>query len=136
MKRYIQNVGSTPMIVGGVFIPPGDGREIDEHLLPPEHQPPPLEAEAAPVVDLDANLQELLAHSVADVTALLEGLSIETVKRLAELEAEGKGRKTLQEAIAAELLKRAAAAVDGGNGEGQGEGAGTGDFQETQPAGQ
>ena len=137
MKRYIYNEGTTPMIVGGVFIPPGDGREVDEHLLPPEHQPPPLEAEAAPAASPDANLQELLAGSVASILPTLEGLGNETLNRLAELEAADKGRKTLQEAIAAQLLQRAAAAVDGdgeGEGEGEGEGQGTGaDFQDTQP---
>lgn len=135
-KRYIYNEGSTPITVGGVFIPPFDGREIDEHLLPPEHQPAPLAEEAA-APNPDANLQELLAGSVASIAATLEGLGTDTLNRLSALEgAAAKPRKTLQEAIAAELLKRAGAAVDG-ESEGQVEGeANPADFQDTQPGGQ
>jgi hypothetical protein len=110
--KYIENLGSETIFVGGKMIPPGEGREIDELLLPPEHRDAP-----APQVDTPPSLDELLGKeldkSVKDLEATLGGLTQEALDRMGELEAEGKQRKTLLEAIAAEKVKRADAALNG-----------------------
>lgn len=102
-KQYVENTTDSPLWVGGRLIPPGEGREVEIA----EDAPPPVED--APV-DPDAALHELLEGNVAAVTAGLEGLGIDTLKRLQELEQEadtGKNRKGVLEALANAIIKLA-----------------------------
>lgn len=105
MKQYIENTTANTLYVGGCAIAPGEGREVD---MP----------EAGPVVapseepDADALLHELLAGNVAAVAGALADLSVETLARLAELEAQAeKPRKGVLTALADERIKRADAAL-------------------------
>ena len=110
-KKYVPNPSDRTIFVGGVMIPPGEGREVDSAFLPPEHQDdaPAPEAPASGQTDPDANLRELLKGTVKDIGAQLEGFSAETLKRLAELEGESETpRSTLLGAITDLQLKRAA----------------------------
>ena len=36
--KYIENTTANNLFVGGKMIPPGEGRDIDTSLLPPEHR--------------------------------------------------------------------------------------------------
>lgn len=111
-KKYVPNDTDRTIFVGGVMIPPGEGREVDTAFLPPEHQDAPLETEATTSTepDADANLRELLKGTVKDLTSQLEDFSADTLKRLAELEGESDTpRSTLLAAITDQQLKRAAA---------------------------
>lgn len=109
MKRYVQNDTDRDMIVGGMLIPAGQGREIDTALLPPE--PAAEEAPAPPAPpDPDANLRDLLKGTIREIEPLLddETTSDETLAGLARLEAASETpRQTLLQKIAAEQLKRA-----------------------------
>lgn len=105
-KRYVSNDTAGIIFVGGVMIPPGDGREVDELLLPPEDEAP---AEPLPEPDPHANLRELLTGNVKAVAGALEGLSDESLALLASIEAEGMGRKGVFGAIDELRLQRAAA---------------------------
>jgi hypothetical protein len=103
-KKYQENTGNSPLWVNGVLIPPGEGREVEVA----DDAPP--QVEEAPV-DADAPLRELLEGNVAAVTAALEGLGMDTLKRLGELESEGKDRKGVLEALANAQIKLADAAL-------------------------
>lgn len=123
-KRFVFNNGDTAKFVGGVMIPAGDGRDVDEMFLEPEEpaqELPPnsggpegggTDEEAARVKALE-NLREVLAGSVKNVSTQLPDFSEETLGQLAELEAEGANRSSLLTAIAAEKLKRAQARAGG-----------------------
>lgn len=131
-KRYIENPGATPLLVGGVFIPPGEGREVDEALLPSELQAPPEDfAETQPPLQPDLTLlveaAELLKHPLKDILPQLEGMDDEHLAALGALEgAAPTPRVTLTQAIAKLQLDRANAKVGGGEGTGTGTGTGEG----------
>ena len=113
-KRYVHNPTAAVMFAGGVMIPPGEGRDIDATFLPPEggEEAP---ASDTPPPDPDANLRDLLAHPLKDLVPQLEGLSTETLDRMAALEAEhAKPRNTLLSAISVLKLERAKLAAEGG----------------------
>ena len=104
-KRYVTNETANMMYVGGRMIAPGEGREVDV-----ADDAPPVVEEA--VADPDEPLRELLKGTVAGVTAVLDGLSLETLQRLQVLEAEGeKPRKGVMEALADAQIKLADAAL-------------------------
>lgn len=111
-KKTISNTSDRTVFVGGVMIPPNESRDVETAYLPPEHQddaPPAAEPDSGQP-DPDANLRELLRGTVKDLTAQLDDFSDETLKRLAELEAEtDTPRSTLLGAITDLQLKRAAA---------------------------
>lgn len=114
-KRYVHNPGRMAIFVGGLLIQPGEGREVDAYLLPPEgdDQPVPQDAEpAAP--DADAALRELLKAPLKELLPLLPEHSPDTLAALARLEGEhDTPRKTLLGAIAELQLQRAQAATGG-----------------------
>lgn len=103
-KQYVENTGNSPLWVGGAMIMPGEGREVvllDEASAPPDE----------PEIDPDAALHELLAGTVAEVSASLEGLQLDTLNRLQALEADGKNRKGVLEAVANAAIALADAAL-------------------------
>lgn len=113
-KRYVFNDTNAPKFLGGVLIPPGDGREVDVMFLPPqdgEGEPLPLaegEGEARP--NLDANLLEILAGNVKSIVGALDSFSDETLDGLDRLESASETpRKSLLSAFTEEKLKRAQA---------------------------
>lgn len=112
-KRYVHNPTAAVIFAGGVMIPPGEGREIDEAFLPPEggdaapEEPPP--------PDPDANLHDLLKQPLKELVPELQGLSTATLDRLAALEGEAATpRKTLLSAIGELKLERAKHTAAGG----------------------
>jgi hypothetical protein len=107
-KRYVSNDTAQVIFVGGLMIPPGDGREVDETLLPPlDEQPQPAD-ETLP--DPDANLRELLTASVKNIVPALADLGDETLASLARIEGESvTPRKGVLSAIAELQLLRAQA---------------------------
>lgn len=112
MKRYVHNSSLLAIFVGGLLIQPGEGREVDASLLPPEYAEPP--AEQAPAPDADAALRELLASPLKELLPLLDEQSPQTLADLARLEGEdATPRKTLLGAIAELQLQRAQAATGG-----------------------
>ncbi|MFN4360530.1 MAG: hypothetical protein ACK4F4_07380 [Hylemonella sp.] len=105
-KKYIENPGPNTMFVGGCMIPPGEGREVETHE--------PIEAEAtaqSQAPSLDELVLAELAKPVKDVIAGLSELTHEGLDRMEALESESKKRKSLLEAIAAEKVARADAAM-------------------------
>ena len=108
MRVPIENNGQMPIYVGGVMIPPGETRHFEDDMLPPEFRAP-AEVQAEPE-SLDP-LLAVLEGTVAQIKHGLPDLSDEELDRLEMLEAEGKARKTLIEAIAEERLRRAEAKV-------------------------
>lgn len=117
-KRYLFNDTPSLMFVGGIMIPPQDGREIDEAFLPPElTQQPDAPAEEVPATDPDAALRDLLAQPLKDVLPELASFSNATLDRLAELEGQdATPRKTLLAAIGELKLERAKRSTEGGEG--------------------
>lgn len=131
-KRYISNDTADIKIVGGVLIPPGEGREVDEQFLPPEHQAEPNSTpweDPAPGGQQDGhlvNLQDLLASKLSVIVPQLAEFGDETLAALAALEGAAENpRKTLLGAISQLQLERAAARTDGGQGGEAGAGDGT-----------
>lgn len=111
MKK-IPFTNDTPrfMHVGGVMIPPGDTREVDERLHP-DYRPPAAPAAEAPVSELAV----VLAGSVATIVAGFDALADEELAELRAMEAAMvKPRATLLKAIDEEMLERAAKAAEGG----------------------
>ena len=113
--KHIENNTPNTIYVGGRMIAPGEGRDIDERDLPPELREAP-----AVVVDegpsLDDELAALLKESVKEIKDLLPGLTHEGLDRLAELErGHEHPRKTLLEAIADEVIRRADEALQSGD---------------------
>lgn len=78
MKQYFENTTENTIYVGGRAIAPGEGREVDM----PEVRVPDAEEEFNP----DADLIDLLKGNVAAVKGSLEGLGLDTLNRLTELE--------------------------------------------------
>lgn len=111
-KRYISNDTGGILIVGGVLLQPGEGREVEAQFLPPEHQADPgqaVAAEAAPNAALD-NLREVLTAKLSVIVPQLADYSDDTLAALAQLEGETPNpRKTLLGAISQLQLERAAA---------------------------
>lgn len=104
--KHVTNDGPNTIYVGGKMIAPGEGRDIDERLLPPE-----LRDAVAPgsgedqLFDPDEALRALLSGTVTVVKAALPGMSEDTLKRLQELENEAeKPRKGVLEALADALI--------------------------------
>lgn len=110
MRKAIENKTQMPMFVAGMMIPPGETRLIEDDMLPPEHR----EKAPIPAPEIPADpLVELLEQNAKTVVAALDGISSEDLARLQLLETEGKARKTVLEAIAAEGLKRAQVRLEG-----------------------
>ena len=111
--KHISNDGPHTIYVGGKMIAPGEGRDIDERDLPPELRGAPVVV-VEPEPSLDDELAELLKESVKEIKDLLPTLTHEGLDRLAELErGHEHPRKTLLEAIADEVLRRADDALQG-----------------------
>jgi hypothetical protein len=116
-KRYIHNPTAGVVFAGGVMIPPGEGREVDELFLPPEAGDAPEAAPAEP--DLLANLRELLKTPVKELLLQLEALGTDTLDQLATLEGQAaRPRSTLLAAIAELKLERAKRTAGGEGSEG------------------
>lgn len=116
-KRYVPNHTAGTIFVGGVLIPPGEGREVDELYLPPESPAAAAAGDADAPPDLEANLRELLAHPLKDLLPQLEGLGTDTLDQLAALEGQAaRPRTTLLSAIAELKLERAKAATEAAGG--------------------
>ena len=80
MKKYVENTTDQTIYVSGKAIPPGEGREVDvpeTRIVETEDEP-----------DHDADLRDLLKGNVAVVKESLKDLSLDTLNRLTELEAE------------------------------------------------
>lgn len=109
-KIFLFNDTNAPKIMGGKWVPPGEGREVDDVCMPAGEGPAHADPEAAPVTDLDANLRDMLATGVKSLVPLLAEASAETLAGLARLEqASETPRKTLLAAIAEQQLNRAQA---------------------------
>lgn len=105
--EHFTNETKNFMHVGGVTIPPGETREVDATLLPGHEQ-----EEVLPNgIPLDP-LAQLMAGSVATITAALPTLSDADLAHVTELEEAGVARKSMLAALSAENLARAAAKQD------------------------
>ena len=107
-KRHFENLTASAILLGGVLIPPGSGRDVDESLIPRDAQvdagTPAGSAQPA-LADLVAQLQ---AQSVKDITAELPSLTQEALDMLREAESgAAKPRTSLIAALDAEHLRRA-----------------------------
>ena len=110
--RYVSNDGPNTIYIGGKLIAPGEGREVDERLLPRDQSMPTAELPADPGPSLDDLVGELRAKSVKDIAAELPGLTQEALDRLAELEhGDPIPRKTLLAELGNEQIRRADAAL-------------------------
>lgn len=93
------NRGRSVEYIGGVMVPPGEFREVDETLAPGYRPPQPAAAAAAvSVVDL------LLAQSMAQLIAALPTLADEDLDELEVREQEGVARQEVLAAIAESRL--------------------------------
>lgn len=114
--KHIENPTASPLFIGGKLIPPGEGRDIDVRLLPPEHQdaPPTAQEPAAPApVDLVALVKDLHAKPVKDIVAELPTLDAQVFALLAQAESEhAKPRTSLLAALDAERIRRANAQLE------------------------
>ncbi len=114
--KHIENTTASPLFIGGKLIPPGEGRDIDVRLLPPERQdaPPTAQEPAAPaLVDLVALVKDLHAKPVKDIVAELPTLDAQVFALLAQAEAEhAKPRTSLMAALDAERIRRANAQLE------------------------
>lgn len=145
-KRYVPNDTARTIFVGGVLIPPGEGREVDEQFLPPDDGAASGVADGAavdqagdrlPADDSGGPSDEALAANIADMQAkplkqlipLLAEASDGTLTALQAAEvATATPRVTLLNAIAALQLQRAEARASAGAGATHDDGAGaTGD---------
>lgn len=119
-SKYIENTTREIIFVGGKMIHPGEGRDIDLALLPPEHQ----DARAAPAEPTEPSLAELVGEllkgNVKAITAQLHTLKLEALGLALEMEGAAKTPRTsLLAAIQAEQINRSAAALDGGQTDAQ-----------------
>lgn len=110
MKVPISNDGQSVIFVGGRMIPPGEVVLFEEHELPAEYRAP---AEPSAEVPPEDPLAVILDMKVADVVNGLGALDDQDLAKLGELEAAGKARKGVLEAVAEEQLARAEAKVGG-----------------------
>lgn len=114
-KIPVTNTTAMPMYVAGQMIPPGETRHFDADQVPPLLRPAAPEPEAEKPIDA---MEELIGHSVKDITALLPSLADEQLERLGDIE-QAKGdaaRKTLLSAIAEQILTNAEAKAGGSVG--------------------
>lgn len=105
MKQYIENTGKEARFIAGKLLQPGEGREIDV--------PDPVKGDGTDAGEGDEHapsvlLAKLLEGSIKTVTPQLKGLSAEQLAELDALEAAGQKRSGIAQAIAAELMARAA----------------------------
>lgn len=112
--KFISNNGTDVMYVGGKAIPPGEGREVEDDVLPPEHR----DAVAAPAPEDAVGLYEaaalLLVGSVDVVKARLAEQTKETLDLMQELEsAAKKPRASLLTALADAQIALADAKLKG-----------------------
>ena len=116
--KYIENTGTNVMYVGGKLIPPGEGREVDELLVPPElRDPAPLPAAAEVSPNVAELVAELLRGNVKSIKAQIEGLSGEALDLVTTIEGGAEApRKTVLEAVEAERIRRASQKLDGEGG--------------------
>lgn len=114
----VSNTGSSPIFVGGYMIPPGETRIFSESQVPPEYLKPAVVADEPAPFD---PLGDFLTGKADAVKVGIPALSDNELARAEVLEAEGKARKGVLEAIAAEKLARAEKAAGGAGGEGGGE---------------
>ncbi|MBL8387005.1 MAG: hypothetical protein JNK17_02090 [Hydrogenophaga sp.] len=111
--KYIENTGRDVIFVGGKLIPPGEGREIDESVLPPELQ----DKQPEQLVDAGPSLAELIAEflkgNVKEVKAGLHDLTGEGLDLVDTIEGGAETpRSTVLEAVKAERIRRANAALE------------------------
>lgn len=111
--KHIENTTASPLFIGGKLIPPGEGRDIDVRLLPPEHR----EGHAPAVPSAAPNLVELVqalhAKPVKEIVAELPGLTQEAFDLLCQAEKEhAKPRASLLTALEAERIRRANAQLE------------------------
>lgn len=105
MKRIpYTNTTATAAYVAGVLIPPGETRMVD--ALQVSGPADPAEETPAPAQATDSIL-DLLDRSVKDITAALPEISDDDLARLETAEQDGKTRKGVLEALAAERIRRA-----------------------------
>lgn len=117
--KYIENTGRNVMFVGGKLIPPGEGREVDELLLPPELLDSPVAVAAAADPSVAQLVAELLKGNVAAVKAELASLTGEALGLVEIIESGSETpRKGVLEALKAERLRRASEALDGAQADG------------------
>lgn len=112
-KRYVHNDLDRVVFQGGVMIPPGEGREVDEDALGLEASTGAAPAEVSaddPAAALAAAVAQLLAHPLKELVPMLADLPDETLAELARAEGEhATPRKTLLAAIGELQLERAQA---------------------------
>lgn len=111
--KSIENTTGSPLFVGGKLIPPGESRDIDVALLPPERCDAPAPAAVSAAPDLAAQVQALHAHPVKEIVAELPSLTQEAFDLLCQAEAEHtKPRSSLLAALDAERIRRANAQME------------------------
>lgn len=114
MRRYIQNDTDAMIFIGGKMLLPGEGREFEDSLVPPEHQVP-AEVPADEAMDLAQQLQGLLKAKVGEILPHLPLMTVEALAMVAQLEGESaRPRSSLLAAVDAERIARADAALQAG----------------------
>lgn len=106
MKRIpYTNTTEQAAYVGGVLIQPGETRLVDAlQVSPPDEGTPP---EATQDDDQTHSVLGLLDRSVKDIGEALPTLTDDNLTTLETAENDGKTRKGVLEAIAAERIRRA-----------------------------
>lgn len=90
--------------IGGATIPAGETRDVDESLLPGYGQ-----ETIGPEAELPSNpMIEMLKSNVRSVLEEIAALSDADLTQLVAQEEAGANRKTIIEAVGAEILRRAA----------------------------
>lgn len=129
MKIPYYNSEDRLVVIGGVMVPPGETRLVDECLVPATDSEPDNggagqqgsepgnggtgqqgsepDNGGAVVVDRE-KLAELLTRKQDDVLKELPGLSLQEIEVLGGLEQEGQARKGILGAVAERLLESAA----------------------------
>ncbi len=118
----VPNNTGMPIYVGSTMIPAGESRDFEESEVPLHLRPAkPAPVAVAPAADPEAEakaaaqkaLEDLAANPAPEIIAAVPELASEQLTALEALEqGREKPRKTVLEAIAEEILKRA-----GGGGE-------------------
>ena len=107
MAKAITNPGKTPMYVAGRYIGPGETRHFEDHEVPPHMLEEAINTETSRH-NPSATTPQASSEKAADLIARLASLSVEQLLELEQQEHDGKKRKGVLEAIAKELLTRAA----------------------------
>lgn len=117
--KAVHNTGKTDRWIGGIMIPAGEIRHVPAHLVPNTASPAPAAAEPPAGGDEEAAaIQDLLQHSVKDLTEIVPALNDAELQALGVAE-EARGpdaRKGVLELVAKTKLERAAG--DGKDDEG------------------